>query len=174
MSSVCFLDIDGVLNKSATNNHICLDSGLVANFRLLLEKSGARIVLSTFWRHYEEYIAYVLHLQGVDASLVIGKTPGRSEASMFSRSCADDKEYESRASEIKAWLREHPEVTHYVILDDRAYASDESTAAHFVQTVPEHGLTRENVQTALAILKKSAVAVDLPTSSAAIPSEDSS
>jgi len=60
--------------------------------------------------------AYVLHRHGIDASRVIGRTPGLSDASRLSTSAADDANYADRAAEIRAWLHAHPSVTQCVAL----------------------------------------------------------
>uniref|UniRef100_A0A7S4C5F4 Uncharacterized protein n=1 Tax=Chrysotila carterae TaxID=13221 RepID=A0A7S4C5F4_CHRCT len=110
-------------------------------------------VLSTFWRHFREYITYVLHRYGIAAERVIGVTPGRSEASMLGHSADDDAEYVNRAAEIGAWLDAHPEVTRFVVLDDRPSASDARLAPNFVHTKSTVGLTDADVRQALKILQ---------------------
>ena len=96
------------------------------------------MVLTTFWRHFHEYITYVFHRHGVDAGFVlplpVGATRGkqctknflrhhrlRQRSSglvcgeglemnaMFGRSAEDEGEYSSRAEEIEAWLRMYGE-----------------------------------------------------------------
>ena len=55
---VIFLDIDGVLNcigsfnrtKTRFNGFVGMDPTLVARFNSLVEKTGARVVLSSTWR----------------------------------------------------------------------------------------------------------------------------
>lgn len=175
---VIFLDIDGVLNRTKHSTHIRLDSDLVSRLRRLVEATDADLVLSTFWRHFREYIAYILHRHGIDASRVIDSTPGRGHArkvkgvdesfatsTMIGRSAADEAEYESRHEEIEAWLVAHPERAsgsgaarcRYVIVDDRPSAARPGTELYerFVRTVTEKGLTDENVNAAIEILRPS-------------------
>eukprot|EP00965_Chrysotila_dentata_P046948 1558531-Pleurochrysis_carterae.AAC.1 len=83
----------------------------------------------------------------------IGVTPGRSEASMLGHSADDDAEYVNRAAEIGAWLDAHPEVTRFVVLDDRPSASDARLAPNFVHTKSTVGLTDADVRQALKILQ---------------------
>ena len=149
---VIFLDIDGVLNRTRMASHIRLEDDLVENLRLLVEKTDAKIVLSTFWRHFQEYIQYILHRHGLPADVIIGQTPGTSEASMLSKDPGDPMQYADRASEIHAWLRAHPTVISFVILDDRASASDDDLASQFVHTVSAHGLTAADAERARAIV----------------------
>ena len=118
--------------------HIRLDDDLAERFARLVEATGSQIVLSTFWRHFEEYIRYVLYRHGVPATTVIGRTPGVSEASSLSADAADASNYANRAAEIRAWLDEHPEVERFVVIDDRASASNASLAPHFVKVQRGH------------------------------------
>uniref|UniRef100_A0A6U6HSI4 FCP1 homology domain-containing protein n=1 Tax=Odontella aurita TaxID=265563 RepID=A0A6U6HSI4_9STRA len=165
---VIFLDIDGVLNRTKHATHIRLDDDLVSRLKTLVERTDADLVLSTFWRHFREYIAYVLHRHGIDASRVIDSTPGRGHArevkgvdasfvhsTMIGRSAADEAEYESRHDEIEAWLAAHPERARYVILDDRPSAARPGTELYerFVRTATEKGLVDEDVDRAIRILR---------------------
>ena len=152
--AVLFLDIDGVLNRTHGATHIRLDDDCVARLRTIVQRSRCSIVLSTFWRGFEAYVKYILHRQGIDSSLVIGRTPGTTDGDRFDAesSAFDAQQYANRAAEIRSWLQANPSVTRFVILDDRPSASDEGLAAHFVQTQSDRGLTDADVQAALAIL----------------------
>ena len=154
---VVFLDIDGVLNRTSGATHIRLDQDLVSRLRTIVQHSGCRFVLSTFWRGFDSYVRYILHRHGIDAALVIGVTPGSEHgqwgaAQGLEASALDDAQYTSRAAEIHAWLAAHPAVTHFAVLDDRPTASDQRLAAHFVQTDHRSGLTDADVQAVLRIL----------------------
>ena len=48
-----FLDIDGVLNRTATAPQINLEQDKVDRLRTVLEASGADVVLSTYWRAFD-------------------------------------------------------------------------------------------------------------------------
>ena len=52
---VIFLDIDGVLNCSKTHNPrnlpYVIDPKLLKRFERLLERTGAKVVLSSTWRY---------------------------------------------------------------------------------------------------------------------------
>jgi len=151
---VIFLDIDGVLNRTRTSAQICMDEDLIGRLRQLVETTNAVIVLSTFWRPFETYIKYVLHRHHISADIVIGCTPGKSNAAtlLLSNNPADAQQYAGRASEIHAWLSEHPNVQQYCIIDDRSAASDDTLAAHFVQTDSNEGLTEDDVERCRLVL----------------------
>ena len=92
---VVFLDIDGVLNRHMHAKFIALEEECVANFKRLVEAADAQIVLSTFWRNFDSYIAYILHRHGIDASRVVGITPGvgDAKAAALGRRSEDASEY---------------------------------------------------------------------------------
>lgn len=142
---VIFLDIDGVLNRTREATHIRVDADLVERLRFLVQATGANIVLSTFWRHFEEYIRYILYRHGIVATAIIGHTPGRSGAQDLSASAFDESQYTSRAAEIKSWLSANTHVTSFVILDDRPSAADKALMPRFVQTDATQGLSEADI-----------------------------
>ena len=126
---VIFLDIDGVVNTLMISKEpfdhergqikrgefyfdlCCPSDGRVSNTQavLWLEKicrdNDCSIVLSSTWRngHYAEAVN-ALYNSGLSRDIkVIGKTPYLGTI---------------RGEEIAAFLRGHPEITSYVILDD--------------------------------------------------------
>ena len=118
--NLIFLDIDGVLNRTKCATHIRLDEDLVCNFKTLLDETNADIVLSTFWRHYREYISYILDSgYKIPSKRIIGSTPGYNRSMTSKRKSSDDKEYTHRAHEIRTWLQRHtPHLYHGSIVDD--------------------------------------------------------
>mmetsp|Transcript_62965 Transcript_62965/g.150001 ORF Transcript_62965/g.150001 Transcript_62965/m.150001 type:complete len:169 (-) Transcript_62965:58-564(-) len=146
---VIFLDIDGVLNRTRGATHIRLDEELVGKLRGLVAESGAKIVLSTFWRGFPDYVEYILARYDIGPGIILGSTPGEPHkgATAF-----DDKVYASRSSEIEAWLQAHPDVTRFVILDDRDNAALGALQNHFVQTDSRVGLSDADVQRAKEII----------------------
>ena len=70
-----FLDVDGVLNETATAKQIALDEDKVMLLRDVLERSDAEIVLTTYWRYFREYLAYAFVRHGLP-DRVVGKTAG--------------------------------------------------------------------------------------------------
>lgn len=114
-----FLDIDGVLNVDYEDRdqfgHIFRDE-YVQNLKEIIEKTGAKIVISSTWKD-----------KGIERMLALWKErqlPG--EIIDVTPDCVDVCEstnivyYDQvkRGHEIKLWLDRHPEVTQYVIFDD--------------------------------------------------------
>ncbi|KAL3930964.1 MAG: hypothetical protein SGBAC_011532, partial [Bacillariaceae sp.] len=160
-----------VLNRHKHATHIRLDDDLVGRFRRLVEATGANIVLSTYWRHFRDYIAYILSNYGIREDTILGSTPGFNR-SMQGRAASDDQEYSSRAEEIRAWLEEHwglqlespkasgyeentEEHVRFVILDDRPTAADDTKfmQSRFIHCDTTQGITEEDVDRAIRILQ---------------------
>lgn len=101
---VIFLDIDGVLNCDATPNPrdlpYVVDKKLLARLRKLLDRTKAKVVLTSSWR--------------VDP---IGLFAARYWKVPFMDVCPDMPD-RPRCEEICTWLKEHPKVTRYVVIDD--------------------------------------------------------
>ena len=122
---IIFLDVDGVLNCKETINRydgfIGIDPFLVAIFNRIIFATDAKIVLSSTWRlgkfsrdevrqRVMDFIDVTPELKGV------------------------------RGLEINTWLKDHPEVKKYAILDDEG---DFLTGQPLFQTTWEKGLTDE-------------------------------
>src|SRR4051812_39255524 len=101
---VIFLDLDGVLNCSKTPNPrqfpYIIDTLLLGRYLKLVAETGADTVLLSTWRH-DPAGRWAARHYGVPFSDVI---PDMPEA--------------TRRDEIVAWLKEHPEVTRFAVLDD--------------------------------------------------------
>lgn len=170
---VIFLDMDGVLNSRRYTTgpnfkppdwgedgeggnlgfgSAQIDPEAVALLNDLVERTGARIVLSSSWRHIWSWqeVAAMLEKRGLkDKEWVIDQTPSAPS--------------DNRGDEVAEWIslgRERREVdpdfdplTSYVILDDGDDFSTEQQA-HFVQTDPRVGLTAADVQRAVGILSQ--------------------
>lgn len=167
---VIFLDVDGVLNsiddlmkyreKNNIKGSILYDD--IANERVellkqLVEKSNAKIVISSSWRmgwirngKPKEYNKEGL-LYKLDTKL---KEFGLSFIDVTPYLWKENGHYD-RGDEIRTWLQKHPEVTNFVILDDESDMC-EFTDTNLVKTTYQHGLLQEHVDKALRILNKEA------------------
>lgn len=125
---IIFLDIDGVLNHEAfykerfdkryeegaiSYPHSEIDPKSVENLNKLIEETGAKVVISSTWRHSGlEYCKEVLEFHGFKGE-IIDITP--------SSKCGMCK----RGNEINKWIEDNTALvgprykfTEYVILDD--------------------------------------------------------
>ncbi len=146
---IIFLDVDGVLNscrwfrvrgKPTTKGPLGvhdLDPHAVRRLNRIIDRTGARVVVSSVWRLTRSVaqLQEVLEARGFRGN-VVGKTP------QFGR---------FRGHEIQAWLFDHPEIGRFVIIDDdcdMAHLMPRLVCTHF-----RVGLTNTHVDRAVAILK---------------------
>jgi hypothetical protein len=122
---IIFLDIDGVLNCDNTRNPrkfpYVVDPRLLARLKRLLKATRATVVLSSSWR--------------CDP---VGLLAARHWGIPFFDVCPDKPR--SPRKEMLAWLRQHPEVTRFAIIDDEDDGLDEFP---LFQPSPKTGLTPE-------------------------------
>jgi Swiss Army Knife RNA repair-like protein len=108
---VIFLDIDGVLNCKKTRNPrkfpYVVDPKLLRRFKGLLERTGAKVVLSSTWRYDPAGLFSARHA-GIPFMDVTPDMPKRP-----------------RRDEVLAWLKQHPRVKRYAIIDDEDDELDE-------------------------------------------------
>lgn len=132
---VLFLDIDGVCNCESTRQRsrgfIGIDPHMAFRVGKIVLDTGCQVVLSSSWRHFEGGREEVD--QQVYKTLDITPTA----ASGF------------RGDEINMWLKDHPEVTRYAILDDD---SDFHPDQPLFKTTWQTGITDEVAQALTAYL----------------------
>ena len=175
---VIFLDVDGVLNSeryalrleqrhrelghaepaSPKRETTCdcfklyhqIDRAAIARLNLLVRVTGAKIVVSSTWRKLFDLpeLHRIFSEHGLVAELV-GATPeGHKEPALLEAYGHPERVF--RGYEIDYWLRQHPEVEKFVILDD---GSDMAMHKNrLVQTDCDDGLLDEHVELAIRVL----------------------
>ena len=156
---VIFLDIDGVLNVIGQGHDEfgqIFHQHFIDNLKRIVDETGAKIVISSSWRHSGlQKMLDMWEFRNLPGE-VIGVTPDLYRFLDF-----EGERTMVRGDEIQAVLNIHPEITHYVILDD-----DTDMLKHqlgnFVQTSnninhPDcidigYGLTKECTNKAIRIL----------------------
>ena len=161
---VIFLDIDGVLNVYCEGRDqfgCTFHSNFVDNLRNIIEQTGAKIVISSSWRSDG--------LKTMQEMWKFRNYPGEVIAiTPFSWELMDLGLFEyydqiDRGHEIELWLKMHPEVSNYVIIDDDNDMLD-NQRANFVRTannnhhgdhvdVLGYGLTKICSEKVIEILK---------------------
>jgi len=154
---VIFLDVDGVLHAKGCE----LDHFSAANMRPLRHivlTCNATVVLSSSWRRKAQL------LQRCDAALKTWGLAGVTDITPDLKSQGLRRE-----DEILIWLKRHPEVQHWLALDDLELTYGEAIshavnhashasllmAEHFVKTDPEIGLRdMAQVSRALKVLQR--------------------
>lgn len=150
-----FLDIDGVLNSTAWSGvrpvrgfippssaeealeEERLDPACVARLRVLVARTGAKVVITSSWRHKMSITQFsrMLTLYGFPDAPIVGVTPDLPGP---------------RGEEVRAWLANRAPNAPYAILDDD---SDFHETQVLVQTNPEIGLSDADVEMCVRALR---------------------
>lgn len=159
--NIVFLDFDGVLNStlylkttdaSGARGVMGLDPVAIQRLNRLVDKTDARVVVSSTWRFGRtvQQLREILSAKGFTGT-VIGKTPELSG--------------KPRGQEIQAWLDAAPlfdvVVKSFIILDDDAdmfHLSDRLVKTNF-----EWGLEAHHVDEAVQLLRSPASSLIAPS-----------
>lgn len=125
---IVFLDIDGVLNCKHTPNPrnfpFIVDGELLKRLERLLEITGAEVVLDSNWR-FDPVGLLAAKYYGVPFIDTTPDLPGRA-----------------RCEPIAEWLRQHPGVERFIVIDDE---DDELDELPLFQPLRRDGLTGDIV-----------------------------
>ncbi len=155
---VIFLDVDGVLNHKGVfrpGNPAPLCPEACRRFRLVIEKTGASVVVSSTWR-----LGHANGGAGIDklrAHGVLDHLHGdwRTVEATFEVVNGIVRREGNRGWEISEWLLRHPEVTEYAIVDDDSDMLPEQSS-RFVQTSFEDGLTDRHAEALIGLFSEHA------------------
>lgn len=152
LMNIVFLDVDGVLNsqirlielynktgKPHSDTNFPFDETCLENLKILIKETNSKIVITSTWRKYKEKIKLLLaKLKEYDLDKeIIGYTP-----ILHTR----------REEEIIEYLNNLNSTVNYVIIDD---ISDMGILnERLIVTSYKTGFTKENMKTAIKILKK--------------------
>jgi fatty-acid desaturase len=160
---VVFLDIDGVI---VTGSYITeMEKGpgpwrdktgkpffcpqCLKNVEILVQQTGAKVVLSSNWRFYLGDIAAVraFFVRRKVSFDIYDITPMvEFMGGAISRPA-------TRGEEINAWLEGHPRVSNYCILDDDPHILP-TQKPYWIRTTWQYGFTKTKLEKALAILSR--------------------
>lgn len=142
---VLFLDFDGVLNiNSKIQEKGKFYKPAVINLEYLLNKiPELRIVVSSSWRHKGiDQVRDMLKENGIDPRRVVDIT-GNEQSK-------DERDH--RGFQVECWLKKHPEVKNFAILDDN---SDFVPLKNkLVKTNSYEGLTQRKVEELIDALNR--------------------
>ena len=163
MSSVIFLDIDGVLNSNFWNDRhqteigdgTLIDEEKIKLLAHLVRETNSEIILHSGWRFWfdsglkplcKEANKLVELLEKEDLH-IIGVTPN-----LTTEEIRKTKKFSLvKADEILLWINLHNDVTEWVVLDDLDLHNAQMER-HQVKPDQTVGLTLENVKQAVKIL----------------------
>lgn len=148
-TTVIFLDVDGVLHPADERQRPCRKPCMDA-LKAIIQRGQGQICLSSNWRLDDWGIGQInSHLRKHGLEPIAGHTH------------PEEDHFNTRADEILDWLHRHPEVAHFVVLDDVPLNFEDPESAvpaciseHFVQTDERIGLQDEDVGRALACLER--------------------
>ena len=104
---VVFLDMDGVVNRLGVpceaGDSQYIDKQLYVRLQQIIERTGAKVVLSSSWKDFPDYYNFLKDFFRCDDIEIIDKTPALASG---------------RSSEIRRWLEENEGVDRYAVLDD--------------------------------------------------------
>ncbi len=101
---IIFLDMDGVLNSAYLKSNKYIEKDKFELLQIIVRETGAKVVLSTSWREFPDWRAFLTDFFGAVGIEVVGSTPVDPEG--------------IRPNEIMSWLEACPDVESYVVLDD--------------------------------------------------------
>lgn len=162
---IIFLDIDGVLNRYCDGDDGVFDNFYevyVNNLKRIVEETGAKIVISSSWRHAGLRRMQELWEERDLPGEIIDITPTINE--LYDNGYIQYYDMVSRGAEVQCWIDKHEqEIEKYVIIDDMEDFNDEQLP-YFVKTWgnnhPEAhktygiGLTKECADRAIYILNQ--------------------
>jgi hypothetical protein len=152
-SATIFLDIDGVICVYPGSHHDYrinpnhnVSAFACKNLKAILDATGAKIVISSSWRLFPEYLSDLvkqLKKHGINRDLIVGITDNLSSTPGVKN------HHHLRWLEISDYIEKH-NITKYVIIDD--FNLDEYTDKNFIKTQMHIGLTEELRDTVIRLL----------------------
>lgn len=171
MSKAIFLDIDGVLNaygtdektrsKSRCGSYLGIDKDKVQRLAKIVKETDAILILTSSWKvgwepkgrysvdRYDIYTpATNYHAKYLDAHL-------KKKGKLTLADKTKERNLEERGMGIKAYLLAHPEITEWIVLDDEIFSDFQRRGImpHLIKTNPYYGLTDEDAEAAIKMLK---------------------
>ncbi len=163
MKKIIFLDIDGVLNYDFWNEKhhreirdgTLIDEDKVKLLYNIIKETKADIVLHSGWRFWfcenmrpsRKESQKLVELLAKNQMVIYDKTIDYSTDEI-----RKSKKFSLvKAKEILTWVREHPEVKSWIVIDDLDLHNDE-VEKHQIKTNPCMGLTQEDVYLAITML----------------------
>lgn len=163
-----FLDIDGVLNcygingkgrsKSRCGNFLGIDKDKTQNLAKIVQKTDAILILISSWKiGWEPKGAYKIN--GIDSSNYHAKyldnhLKKKGNLILTDKTFEFDSNY--RGKGIKDYLKKHPEITNWIVIDDEIFIDYEieEILPHLIKINPIYGLTDENINIAIQMLQE--------------------
>ena len=161
---VIFLDIDGVLNSNLWNEShqkeieegTLIDRNLVSLLGILVKTTNTKIILSSGWRFLfnkkmnplrteAERLVEFFSLENI---FIYDFTPD-----LTTEEIRKTKRFSLvKAQEILKWIELYEEVNKWIVIDDLDLRNN-IVFEHLIRTNPEIGLTKQDVELAIKMIK---------------------
>jgi hypothetical protein len=157
---IIFLDVDGVLNCSSTKEQldafIFVEDKKIELLKQLVECTGAKIVLSSTWRHGWSDLEHGLETRDAQHFIALREKLREYEIELFDYTPITNGAMDRRGEEIRLWMEKHPEGTieAMVVLDDLNGVYIRPYAKYLVRTSFAKGLEPKHVELAVKVLNK--------------------
>ena len=161
-----FLDIDGVLNcetsKSCCGPFIGIDKDKVKRLAKIVNETQAILILTSTWKiNWYPKNKYPKYEDGDKYSLLTyncGKYLNNhlwKKGKLIIKDATKEERISQRGHGIRDYLYKHSEITNWVVLDDEVFFDfdDKIVLPSLVQTDPYYGLTDDDAETAIKILR---------------------
>lgn len=138
---VIFLDLDGVLVLKKDEDTEMFDHDCCMRLREILSQTQCKLVLSSTWRLFPPDVQRMFRMfkpYRITPQDFLGKTPLRDR----------------RDEEIEVFLKTHPEIGQYVILDDSKAEFGDKFSDVLVLTQATTGITQQIMQTCIEKLNR--------------------
>lgn len=154
---VIFLDVDGVLNGFSTTKettpagYLFVEDKLVARLQKIIESTGAQVVLSSSWRlEAKEFTGK--EVDGEDLTLLKEKLD-EFGISIIGMTCNRGA---YRGWQIRRYLKEHPEIDKWIVLDDMPPYEFEGhiNTRYVIHTFCDEGINDLEVEYAIKLLNE--------------------
>lgn len=164
MSKIIFLDIDGVLNRhherygtreKSPMGFVGLGQKHVLQLKRIVEETGAKIVMSSDWKMCYKSDDCDIKTANPDGVYVIKRLAenGMKLVARTNEVSLEGEHSTGRGYGIRKYLRQHPEVTNYVILDDYKWRDFTGELLDHLVLL-EYPLTKRSADKAIKILQK--------------------
>lgn len=164
MSKVIFLDIDGVLNRhherygtreKSPMGFTGLGQKHILQLKRIVEATGAEIVMSSDWKMCYESDDCNPETANPDGVYVIRRLAenGMKLVARTNEIPLEGEHSTGRGYGIRKYLRQHPEVTNYVILDDCEWRDFTGELLDHLVLL-EYPLTKRSADKAIKVLQK--------------------
>ncbi len=155
-AKVIFLDVDGVLNDMNSKSRVSpmivgIDKAHVRLLKYIVDQTGAGIVLTSTWKRDWEP-----HRRSTEQPTHAGKYLANKLFDFGLKPIDKTKDHEEdRGDGIRLWLKEHPSVKNFVIIDDDVFPDYSGDLwPHTVFTFWQRGLRKEDADDAIKILNR--------------------